>query len=60
MATLESDLLESADLERRLLVDSGHTGVADLHVAVALENSQAVDCVTATFLSSGNECVSAR
>ena len=36
---LATGFLESADLQLGFLVDRGHSGVADAHIAVTLENS---------------------
>ena len=51
---LATGLLERADLEIRILVEGGHTCVADAHVAITLGNSLAVDCVIAMLFARQN------
>ena len=57
---LALSLLEHEDLLSRVSVNLGHQCVPDAHVAFTLENSSAVDCVTATLLSRGKESLSPR
>lgn len=45
---IASGLVESADLELGILIDTGDAGLADAQITVTLENSSAGDCCTAT------------
>lgn len=53
-------LFECTDLERRILIDYGHSCIADVHVAVTLEKTSAADCVTAMLIISEKEHLSPR